>query len=389
MSLPGLFPYLTVPLEDEALYSYLARLLSLNGVRQSTRLVASMFGPGKKSFRPELPVGLSALLESWPETSPYGTVEDLVERTTQYPYHRSFMSREQWIATLEHAASSPHARTGKSLGLVAHGFGVNTFLRSCCECNRESWLRFGTVYWHRAHLLPGVTVCWRHHEQLSVHTKWTLASPQLLFAPPLDVPSKDPPVRATSWTIQFAKTSAEALYAKEAGPSSASRSAIYLTRLKEFGLMHGDHVLLRELSAQILEYNDRFNEWPIGARMRSTVNGVLPWLRGPLSGTDRVSPPLIHIVLINFLFGSLAAFRTAEPSVSNLNADPRRPPSQSCSRGRSAALVDAPMQTLESGVDVRRARPSPARRLAPRQRGPHRLQISARSPSATRTPAGD
>lgn len=229
MSSLGLPPCIPAHLEDEALYSYLARVQSLNGLERSLTFVESIFGPGRKTIRPELPTSLSALLERWPEGSPHKTLEDLVERTTQYPYHRTFMAREQWLATLAHAASGSPA-SGTSLGLAPHGFGLTSFLRSCPECDRESWLQHGAVYWHRVHLLPGVVACWRHHQQLIVHTKWTTGLPRTLLTPPLNGCSRKASIRAANWSVLLARTSAEALYAKEPGATAtaAKRSATYL-----------------------------------------------------------------------------------------------------------------------------------------------------------------
>jgi len=72
--------------------------------------------------------------------------------------------------------------------------------------------------------------------------------------------------------------------------------------------MKGGYPLLRELSAQILEHNDGFDGWPIGPRMRETVNGVLPWLRGPLRRPDRGSH-LLRVVAMIFVAKVMVAQR--------------------------------------------------------------------------------
>ena len=323
----GYLPYKPAHLEDETLYSYLARAQLLNCIASSKQFLASIFGVGKATLSSDLPTGLACVLELWPEGVPYQTLDELIERTTQYPYHHRFMSEKRWQAVARHAASGLGSSMKTSIGLVAQRFGATTVFRSCPQCNRESWSLHGAVYWHRSHLLPGVLVCSRHQVPLEPHFVQSLDTARSLRPLLPNHMRRQPSASSIDCMIQFAETSAAALHDTRFDLEYELQRATHFARLKEIGLLRGDRqVLWKELSAQVLEHHHQFEGWPTSPRLRATTNGTLGWLHGPLSVRARLSHPLTHIVLINFLYGSFSGYREAALAQSNSPADFRPDP---------------------------------------------------------------
>jgi hypothetical protein len=253
------------------------------------------------------------MLERWPEVSPYPTVDEVIEKATQYPYHRPFMPAERWRELVRRATCGPGSSLKTWLGLVAHRFSASATFRSCIECDRLSWDTEGVIYWHRAHMLPGVVICPIHHTPLVNHFVQSEDSARsALRLPPLAGTPVIVARSSLSCLTQFSVASCDALWSDDLELTGDLCAATYRARLKELGLcsMSG-RVRWAELSSLILDANDGFGGWAVGGRISHRTGPVLGWLYGLLGGRGRLSHPLTHIVLINLLFGSFAAYAMA------------------------------------------------------------------------------
>ena len=133
-------------LEDEALYSYLGRANLSNCMGASKPFVALAFGRLKAVISADLPSELSVLLETAPQLSPYPSLEQIIELSTQYPYYRPFMSEAKWNELVTRATRGTGVSLKTWLGLPAHRFTATTMFRSCVMCDRTAWDTEGTFY---------------------------------------------------------------------------------------------------------------------------------------------------------------------------------------------------------------------------------------------------
>ncbi|MGO4394452.1 TnsD family Tn7-like transposition protein [Variovorax sp. M-6] len=301
-------------LEDEALYSYLGRANLSNCMGTSKQFVALAFGRLKAVISADLPSDLSVLLETAPQLSPYPSLEQIIELTTQYPYYRPFMSEAKWNELVTRATRGTGQSLKTWLGLPAHRFSATTMFRSCVMCDRTAWDTEGTFYWHRAHLLPGVVVCSIHGTPL---VKYFLQSSDTARSALRRIPSPPRmqicvPASALEALTHFALTSHAALNSSDLPLSGETCRSAYLAKLADLGLAtSGGRIHWGELSQAILEKHRNFEHWPLGERIAQSSNGVLGWLFGLLRPRSRFSHPVTHIVLINFLFESFASYAEA------------------------------------------------------------------------------
>ncbi|WP_076997808.1 TnsD family Tn7-like transposition protein [Variovorax sp. KK3] len=310
MSTNGPLPYAPPHLEDETLYSYLGRLNAYNCLGLGRRFLHSVFGSGKEISSADLPTTLAAMIRQWPEVSPYPTIMEVIERSTNYPYHRPFMPCARWEELVERASHGPGGTLKIWLGLVAQRFSATATFRSCIECDRFSWDMNGTLYWRRSHLLPGVVICPIHQIPLVEHfaqskdtVRTALRLPPLLGAPiHVSRVSLEPLTR-------FALTSSDVLRATPSGLTGDLCSETYLNRLREMGLCSASgRIRWQQLSSLILQENRFFDDWRVGSRIAQHSGCALVWLRGLLNGHGKLSHPLTHVVLINCLFGSFSGY---------------------------------------------------------------------------------
>lgn len=314
MATRGPPPFTPLHQKDETLYSYLGRVNAYNCWAGSSRsFVYDVFGNMKVVSSADLPSKLASMLERWPEVSPYPTLDEIMAKATQYPYHRPFIPAERWKELVRRATYGPGSSLKTWLGLVAHRFSASATFRSCVECDRLSWETEGVIYWHRAHMLPSVVICPIHHTPLvNYFVQSEDSARSALHLPPL---AGTPVIVArSSFTslTQFSVTSCDALWSEDPELTGDLCIATYRVKLEELGLCRASgRVRWAELSSLILDANDGFRGWAIGERISDRTGPVLGWLYGLLGGRDRLSHPLTHIVLINLLFGSFAAYAMA------------------------------------------------------------------------------
>lgn len=313
MASMGALPYTPSHLEDEALYCYLGRVDAYNCAGSSRRFLRSVFGDSKAISSADLPSNLAAMLERWPEISPYPTIAEVVERTTQYPYHRPFMPAERWRELVVRATHGHGPSLKTWLGLVAQRFSATASFRSCVECDRLAWDDQGVLYWHRAHLLPGVLVCPVHRTPLLQHLVQSEDSARsALRLPPMTGTPIVVDRRSMASLTTFAMSSFEALTSKDLSLTGDLCIGTYLARLKEMGLCNPTgRPKWQRISSLLLAANDSFRGWAVGDRITDRTGPVLSWLYALLQRPERLAHPLTHIVLIDFLFGSFAAYAAA------------------------------------------------------------------------------
>lgn len=310
----GAVPYPPGHEEDEPLYGYLGRVYAHNFACPSRQFLQLIFGPNKAVCSADLPSNLIEMLRRWPEVSPFPDVQGLIEKTTHYPYHRLFLTRERWDQLMERAALGPGGSLKVWLGLAAHRFPASATFRSCIECDRQSWDSRGVLHWHRAHMLPGVLICPIHRAPLVAHY---LQSGDTARNPVRLPPLPGTPVRVDRGNLdaltRFALTSSEALWSSSAcGLTGESCTRIYQARLAELRISSpSGRIDWRQLTDLILAQCNGFRGWGVGPRITELSGNALCWLYELFRDRGRACHPLTHIILINSLFGSIADYAQA------------------------------------------------------------------------------
>lgn len=304
-------------LPDELIYSLLGWIVTLNALHFPRKYLEQLFGTKNVVPCVDLPTHLESLFSRLGSFSPCESPEQLIDIGTLYPYHRPFI-------TLEH-----HKRVqqillhggGKSLktliGRVANRFGASPPLRYCPTCIVKDASLYGRPYWRRSHQLPGVICCTKHLCDLIVHVSPTaLTDKQRLILSPV-IPR--PPVNriiSDTQQVRFAKLSQDLLEARLMPQDPMQRRAIYVDAITGLGFKtRRSHIDFDALATAVRIHYGDFGGFVHQDRLLSTPSHPLCWLRTLIDRPSRSSHPICHLLLIGYLFGSIAQFKDAMLSV--------------------------------------------------------------------------
>lgn len=147
--------------EDELLYSAIARYHIRSGNISSKATLDELFNSKTISAIVELPANIGALIKNMPINNKY-TAEDLIYNHTMFPFYTAFLptSRKELIYKLMKGKNGGDIYN--RVGLMATSISSNKYFKFCPECIKEDKLKYGELYWHRIHQIPGITICSKH-----------------------------------------------------------------------------------------------------------------------------------------------------------------------------------------------------------------------------------
>lgn len=174
--LPG-FPEL---LPDELLYSALARYGDHMRFRNPGVLANHVFGRRLVPAVWDLPGRLGQLASTIGRGV---TAARLAEKHTLLPYYAWPVRAERRRVVFEAMVNETARRPRFLLGLVAAKVGQPKGLRFCRLCVASDRRVFGEPYWHRAHQLPGVTICPHHDTALILDREPAVPSSRYRYLP--------------------------------------------------------------------------------------------------------------------------------------------------------------------------------------------------------------
>ncbi len=339
-------------LPGELLYSYAARLSALNVLGSSRKALDTLFGSATMTLSPDVPSHLADVFAGLEPSAHFRSIDDMVQRTTLYPYYRFFMPQERWGSLMEIARSNQGNALKTVLGLVAGRCGAAVRLRSCAVCSRSMVKVFGVCYWHRMHQLPGVSACAIHGTRLDqrIDLGVTAHRQRLMLPGDTDMPARPDSMDADPVECRLAWLSAEVLQFVGVPPEPKSRRSTYLNAMRERSLLDASgRILWQPLIEQL---NAHFSGKLLGDALpgRRGWSSTLTWTGSVLSPKPRLVHPLAHLMLIDFLFGGFEKF-----VASALNADPPARRVQATVQSRDVArpnevLLDTSLSCRQASV---------------------------------------
>lgn len=303
--------YAPALLPDELLYSWLARLAALNAMGGPRDVLLRIFGCRTLVPSVDLPTRLLAVERRLGGWLAFPTLDALLEDGTLLPYHRPFLTAASH-SRVRHSLLHGDGKGLKTLmGRVANRFGAHPALRSCPDCLDDSWRRHGAFYWLRRHQLPGVNCCSIHGTLLQCVPLQARTHRQRLLLPAAmaGTPCRD---RADARQLRFAQLSQDLVEAALPVIAPLQRAATY--RDAALGLGYGTRrgrVDLPALAGALRRRFDDFDGFEHQSRLLATPAHPLGWLRPLFERPQRSLHPICHLLLIEFLFGSVAAFNSA------------------------------------------------------------------------------
>ncbi|MFF0830675.1 TnsD family Tn7-like transposition protein [Brevibacillus sp. NPDC003359] len=286
-------------LPDELLYSVLARYHAYSGNESHKNSVRDFFGSKTICAVTDLPCHLNKLSTRIPGKAI--SAYELLNDNTLLSYFKPFLPEERFKQAEEEMLHGDGSSLYMKLGLPANGVKNNKFLRYCTMCVDRDRLQYGIAYWHRAHQLPGVTVCHLHSSLLiDSNVPFLSRRNKHEFVSLEEVALPNVPTIRTSTEVKIAKYSYHILNSECDPGGGGTLRIIYLARLQEMGFVSPTGRLRFKLIIQA--FIDLFGENflnQIGCNIHPTEQ--YSWLHKVMRKEHFIMHPLRHILLHIFL----------------------------------------------------------------------------------------
>lgn len=317
------------PIElDESLYSWFARyhLLCSNGRSENTS--RRLTGHPTTALQPVFPCGLDALSTRLPAL---GQPEDIIFQRTPFGLFARFLPKSRMDEVIIAMRSNRPMRIARALGLNASGLGMPAPLKACVQCIKEDLASRRIARWRTGHQLPGVLLCTRHKCQLQVVTQRTQLRAQEEFVLPNHLDTTDwrrtRPLGSTETALLQSLAdwagllSAPSRAACEPFDPTLLRTVCHL-QAKERGWLAIDGTLrFKQLKEGLMKSYGRLACIPtleFIAEARKESGGFVGLL---LREFDNYHHPLMHLVLLSFLFRSHQEFMETYATCQRLGAE--------------------------------------------------------------------
>lgn len=156
-------PILPSPLPDELLYSYFLRMSTANGFESFAHLKKHYLQKNKTVYAYDIrddlyPFAKSVTGEHWNQVLSFYLKMSLFHGIAPMS-SRTHMSR--YVGLL--------SRYRNQTKIIKSGEFMVQELRFCPQCQKDEFNQYDCFYYHRAHQMPGVTVCHTHGCALHVY----------------------------------------------------------------------------------------------------------------------------------------------------------------------------------------------------------------------------
>ena len=296
-------------LDDETFFSICSRQHRYLGNMNPASTLTWLFGSSKTGTAHDFPFNLEALNDI--AKSSWGDPTSIILGHTILPFFFPFQSAvhiEQAIATLK----SPKLGSLKyRLGLLTGRFGAEHPLKACSECMISDRAASGVAYWHLTHQYPGVVLCPKHHSPLRESTKnrqwsgrfqWFLPDEVVLSPEPYNDLPVDVKRMLDALTGAILKLASFG-YTKSFDPDIVCKA--YRIALAKLGT---DRSSVEGSAASFARYTVQLRPYTPLTTLPATTPGAAALLRQLTRPPRGHCHPLKHLVLIEWLFGSLDLF---------------------------------------------------------------------------------
>lgn len=243
------------------------------------------------------------------------TTDSLIAEHTLLPFYAPFLPPDRIQQLHMDMCGTNGPGIYMRIGLMASIVPSPEYLQYCPECAKEDQTRFGEMYWHRQHQVPGVFIChihsvWLEQSNVRVHDRKTrhqfIAAEAALR--PLRFPREiDTSSRLCDTLLFIANGTAWLLQQQELSPGLAFLHHAYKRALIRRDLAtYSGRVRMAELQEAFASYysDDVLSYLHCHLNRQSPDNWLARLVRKP----DGSQHPLQHLLLMQFLGSSIEAF---------------------------------------------------------------------------------
>lgn len=153
--------FFPVPYEDELLYSILGRYHIRSGNISIKATLQDVFSKNSVTAVVDLPSHINRIIDNMPVGNQY-TADYLVDKHTLYSFYSAFLPPENALKIKQYMKGDKGGSIYNKIGLMASSVSLNQYFKFCPQCIKEDMGKYGELYWHRVHQIPGVLVCPKH-----------------------------------------------------------------------------------------------------------------------------------------------------------------------------------------------------------------------------------
>lgn len=346
---------------EETIFGMVSRYHTVTGHQTSGDTLIELLNQRSVSLSISFPSRLHLLVKAL--RLPLNSIQELVEGHTILPYFRPFMDLAHYN-DIAHAVAAGTARNTKiALGLLASRVGAEDALRFCPACEKADCDTIGIATWYRAHQLPGVLVCPYHGVPLVANgcLAQRLKRQQLFL-----------PATARKWSGQWSvprfgeqahekllrvsRLSTQLLILREVCADPLFWRDRYLAHLVDKGLATATlRVRQQALRSELVNFWAAIKQVPPFDGVFARCNGDDWWLTSLYRRSRAAHHPLLHVLLIGFLAGSIESFLWADMPSRAIAALPQhRHPAETENRIAALAAEGRSMRQVarELGLSV-------------------------------------
>lgn len=304
--------FFTDPYKDELLYSTIARYHYYSGNTDCRDTIEECFG--RRNIIPTFEIGgrLDYLSK---ELGGQYTAERLINNHTILPYYSPFMDKKRRKETLDYIKFSGSNSIYTRLGIVAGSICRKNYIYYCPNCTKQDIETYGETYIHREHQLQGIILCPHDGSLLEKYSikKLDLSRIEYIRLQKGLITLEISAAKINNYDKHL-KLAKDSYYLLTHSLDKVYKESIldkYKSLIYKKGLsINGGTVKQRMLyEAFIAFYGENFlGELNCSIDFDNEYN----WLKVITRRSKRVSHPIRHLLLIEFLCGDIKEFFSSD-----------------------------------------------------------------------------
>lgn len=360
------------PIQDgESLYSWCAHYHVLSSNSRPEQTSRQLFGHPHAGRQPAFPVRLSHLADR--AEGCLGSPESIIFERTPFGIFARFLEQTRIETIVDSMKTGRPMRVARALGLDTSRYGPPAPLKACPSCFTAERKSSKVSRWHTEHQIPGVLICSRHDCLLLVATDEAHARARNEFLQPhslSDTEWRPNPLMQFSdmdtlrSLAQWATTlSNHGTQPETPFDRSALRDTCHLQAQKKGWIAIDGTLRFKQIREAILASHTRLAKLPTLHFIESAEREAGGFVGLLLRKFESFHHPLMHLVLLSFLFDSPEAYESAYSENLQRSSNNRRRPltaERDAIRQKVSECVGSRGQSVNNtaqvlGINVQRA----------------------------------
>lgn len=294
---------------DELLYGILGRYHQTDGYLNIKIALNEMFNRGTIVPILDLPCHLEELCSNLPGDLGYSS-DWIIMNCTLFPFYSPFMDEYRRQECIEIMKFKNGSGLKTKMGIVAGEIFKKDFIYFCPECAKAELKNYREAYIHRLHQVPGVFICEKHLCKLNEYKSFSTGRLHFTNLEFDEIEYKTEFIDDNDLNHQLLKITEEVKYLLSPHGSDLDQCSIhqkYLSILDEKGYLTPQKRIKQRKF--IADFRNHYGEWFLNIMNSNLdIEDENNWLKILLRKPNRAMHPIRHILLIDFLTGSIDKF---------------------------------------------------------------------------------